>query len=277
MVFSCNIEKEGMRYDFANYEVIISNVHYYSATRDILKNGVHSHTCYEVCFVLKGKGYYTVDKDEYKIDENCMFIAEPFSVHQIISDENKLLTIAFFTFNIKPITKACELSQNGDIIDGFIKRHDIIYNDCNYMRYYFEMLSKYLSSGGRYGVKDVSAAMLMDAMLILSQSGEMQSERKLAQEVAHYINENICNSITVADLCNKFMFSQRSLFYFFKEYFDETPICYINRMRISASIAYLKMGYSVKQIADIFHFSDVSSYSRLFKKLKGISPRQYLK
>lgn len=280
MVFSCNIEDENMSYSFQTYQILLSHIYLFSTNKNILKNEVHSHLYYELCFVLEGEGTIYCNDKQYSIKKNCIFICDPFVLHQIVSSSVNFLKIAYFTFQITSSLDNNQTYTNDKIISDFLENHHTVSYNCAHIRAYFEMLSAYRNNNGIFGVRDISLTMLLDILIALSFGKEtvtkqIPSER--IERVTKYINDNILYPISIDDLCQNLHFSERRLFYFFKKYFLDTPNNYINSMKISASISYLKMGYSIRQVAEIFHFPDISSYSRLFKKHKGISPTKYLK
>ena len=65
---------------------------------------------------------------------------------------------------------------------------------------------------------------------------------------------------------------------FFKEFTNITPIDYINRLRIeNAAHSLLEAGFTVTEAALDNGFNDISYFSKIFKKYKGVSPKRYSK
>ena len=62
----------------------------------------------------------------------------------------------------------------------------------------------------------------------------------------------------------------------FKERFGNSPISYINDMKISRARELLRSGmYSVSEAAELSGYTDLSHFSREFKKAVGVSPSEY--
>lgn len=63
----------------------------------------------------------------------------------------------------------------------------------------------------------------------------------------------------------------------FREYSGENPIDFRLKRRIEKSKQLLMLDtLSISEIADELHFSDIYHFSKAFKKINGISPRDYL-
>ena len=69
--------------------------------------------------------------------------------------------------------------------------------------------------------------------------------------------------------------SERSLFYFFKKNFQTSPTDFINCVRMNAAVEHIRRGLSVKEVTEMYHFSESSAFCRLFKKHFGITPTEY--
>ena len=65
----------------------------------------------------------------------------------------------------------------------------------------------------------------------------------------------------------------------FKEETGETPLEYLTKMRIRQAKRHLRQNkfYSVGEIAYLCGFSDRYYFSKIFKKLTGMSPGEYQK
>ncbi len=97
-------------------------------------------------------------------------------------------------------------------------------------------------------------------------------------KVYQYIIENYTNKISLKDLCYKLCYSESLLNQKFKNDYGYTFNDYLNRYRITKSIALMhKNMYNLNEISDIVGFIDQRYFSKVFKKYMGISPSQYYK
>lgn len=63
----------------------------------------------------------------------------------------------------------------------------------------------------------------------------------------------------------------------FKKYTGKTPIEYVNFVRVENAVELLRIGCSVAEAASLTGFHDPFYFSKVFKKTKGVSPRDYRK
>lgn len=91
-----------------------------------------------------------------------------------------------------------------------------------------------------------------------------------------FINEHICEPISLDTLAgavnmSKYYFCRR-----FKEESGLTPMQYVVRKKVDASKYFLQYtAESIQLIAERFSFTDQSHYAKLFKRHTGMSPKAY--
>lgn len=95
-------------------------------------------------------------------------------------------------------------------------------------------------------------------------------------KLVSYIEENICNNITIQMLCKKFYCSESYLSHLFKKHMHISVATYIYRAKMAKAKNWLSQDEkSISEIAELLQYSDVHSFSRSFKKMIGISPSEY--
>ncbi|WP_202709966.1 diguanylate cyclase domain-containing protein [Sporosalibacterium faouarense] len=96
------------------------------------------------------------------------------------------------------------------------------------------------------------------------------------QSAINYIEEHIYEKIEIEDIAKMAFMSQSSFYKIFSEVFNTTVKDYIRKRRLSLS-AYdlLQSNLSILDIALKYQYHAYESYSRSFKRLFGISPKQY--
>jgi two-component system response regulator YesN len=93
-----------------------------------------------------------------------------------------------------------------------------------------------------------------------------------------YMNENFSEDIIVADLADRFNLSEGYFYRQFKNFTGESPLKYLNSIRIKKAVFYLEnTRFPVKQIANMCGFHDPYYFSRAFSKALKVSPQQYRK
>lgn len=96
------------------------------------------------------------------------------------------------------------------------------------------------------------------------------------QNVISYIVQNYSATITMEDLADIAHMSQSNLHAVFKKQFAISPISYINHYRITlAAEELLQTDKQIGDIAKAVGIPDQLYFSKLFKKIYSVSPREY--
>ena len=93
-----------------------------------------------------------------------------------------------------------------------------------------------------------------------------------------YIIDNYTGKISVDDICSHLAVSKSYLFYLFSNYLNITPGKYVTMLRMKKAEQLLKnSNKSIKEISEYIGYDDQLYFSRIFKKIYGVSPTQFLK
>lgn len=93
-----------------------------------------------------------------------------------------------------------------------------------------------------------------------------------------YIRDNYNKNLRLEDIAVKVSMSPKYFCRFFKDMTDKTPIEYLIAYRIERAARMLISGNeSITEVAFACGFSDVSYFTKLFKRHKGVTPRQFKK
>ena len=95
--------------------------------------------------------------------------------------------------------------------------------------------------------------------------------------VIRYINENLCEDMSVESLASRFYMSRYHLMHKFKSQTGYTIHSYILQKRLIMANTLIKSGKSMSEACSDCGFGDYSSFVRAFKKMYGLSPKQHHK
>lgn len=94
----------------------------------------------------------------------------------------------------------------------------------------------------------------------------------------NWMDENLSDSITVSDLASQASLGQRTLARRFKKATGDTPLEYLQHLRIGKARTLLETTNTpIEQITWDIGYEDVSSFRRLFKRITHLSPTAYRK
>ena len=91
-----------------------------------------------------------------------------------------------------------------------------------------------------------------------------------------YIRTHLSSSIVVEDLASRACLSADHFIRLFKQTMNCTPMQYVNTKRIEkAQLMLYSKDTSIKNIAFELGFDDVSYFTRVFKRIAGVTPNEY--
>ena len=93
-----------------------------------------------------------------------------------------------------------------------------------------------------------------------------------------YVIEHVCEKISLSDVAEASFVSPGYLSRIFKRYVGINLVDYINKMKIEKAQSMMKNGQRrINELALSIGFDNVYYFSKVFKKISGVSPRDYLK
>ena len=95
-------------------------------------------------------------------------------------------------------------------------------------------------------------------------------------QVAKYIRENYHEELSLGQLAKRFLIESSYLSRLFRQQMGENLMSYIARQRMERAKQYICQGdISLTEISFLVGYDDYNYFSRVFKKMVGISPREY--
>lgn len=102
-------------------------------------------------------------------------------------------------------------------------------------------------------------------------------ENKRVKQMLKYIHENYDSNISLHDIAESANISERECLRCFKKTIQLSPIQYLLKYRImqGASLLLNDGGKTISQIANLCGFNSASNFSKTFRKLYNLSPKEY--
>ena len=130
--------------------------------------------------------------------------------------------------------------------------NELAYSDCSYVE---------------------KAAKLYDILVQLISTDKCNT---LAAQIAQYIKDGFSSHIDLNMICNHFAFSKNHIIQVFKKEFAQTPVVYLNTLRLrNAEQRLITESESIEIIAYKCGYTNYSHFYRQFVRRNGMSPEQY--
>ena len=246
----------------------------------------HYHEMFELFFLHQGRVLITLDGTSHYLESDQLIWILPQTVHAISSVTGQ--PFFYSTIQFPPDlfgqedTSICKIPHYQYILNRNYPIENIVRKNTDEGKETLDLFQHLLSLlkekpfGYEIGVKGYLELMLF-TLLSNTQPTVPENFRRTQLEIVYdFIESNYMNNIsidTLAVLCNM------SKFYFiryFRKVTQQTPIEYINTVRIQKACRLLSQEENkILDIAMAVGIKDVSYFNRLFKKTLGITPTRY--
>ena len=97
-------------------------------------------------------------------------------------------------------------------------------------------------------------------------------------KIKEYLDENYNRKVSLDELCSKFYINKYYMMKLFSEAYGTTINNYANSVRVTKAKQLLRFSDKrMDEISSELGFEDANYFSRLFKKVEGMSPSEYRK
>ncbi|TLS53887.1 helix-turn-helix domain-containing protein [Paenibacillus antri] len=251
---------------------------------------LHYHDMLELALVVRGTGVEYINGEPHRLQPGSVTFLRPNQMHEIFCDSDNLeVEIYCCMFDISVLFGA-------DIDNDFGRAtfyHNIdqpSYVDLNDMqldnmtRIFKQMLAEY--RGNAFAKNNFVRCKLIEA-LILYMRMYRQSEHetlsdnrirsnKMIWEVIQFLNTRYMDDISLEDLARKYGSSVSTISTLIKEALGTTLLQYLHTLRIRRAEGLLSnTTMSIMDVAIETGFQSFRTFSRVFKRIHGVSPREF--
>ncbi len=236
-----------------------------------LNNISHYHSDYELIYVEEGSAEIIVDEKTVRLLGNeCAFVNTN-DIHCIRSDKNTII-----------IVLKLEEKYFGRIFSSKKLVYPKIKSDIGVRDTLKRILDEL--SGGKANfaaMADALSVQLMVSILRREETVEGLSKKPMENRI-HKLYNDICEkisaeyaSITFEEMAQFMHFSQPYFSKVFSDIFGMTFTKYLNTVRITAAIEFLRDGnMGVTEISSKCGFNTIRNFNRVFKKFTGYPPNK---
>ena len=230
---------------------------------------------YLLLYVLDGQGYYYVNDTKYTVSKNQGFLIEPNVVTFYQADKDNPWTYLWIGIDgdkAKLYLNSAGLNEN-HLIFTYEK-------DDSLKEYVLEMLKHHTMSDSDAfkieGLLYLFFSKLCEDRKEISSMNKEENTNNYINKAIEFIQNNYHNSIKVTDIANYICLNRSYLTSIFQNNLNMSPQKFLMKFRITKAAELLyNTNLPITNIAYSCGYSDPLAFSKAFKKLKGVSPKEY--
>lgn len=235
---------------------------------------LHTHQCIEIFYILKGAGSFRVEDISFPIEQDHVIIINSGVSHtEVSSTQEPLEYIAMginghdFLLDVQQDRRYCVLRDPSATRQLLPYLRHISAEITQKNAHYREVVQNILQ------VLVIQLLRSRSIASLTSQSGNISPK---CVQIKRYIDSHYKENITIDTLSNVAFLSRSYLIHIFSKEYGEPPISYLMKRRVEESRYLLaKTDYSILDIGLMVGFSSGSYFSQSFRRLEGISPKEY--
>ena len=248
-----------------------------SATMSDFSYAKHAHEEYSIGLTLQGRQDFFCRNAFYKSTPGNILLFNPEDIHDGHSGVEQTLEYVMLYIHPKDLhplfqalghKKHTTLRLNDTLINDPVLRHQIYGMS---QRLHDNVYSSIEHEAGLFQIAQ--------SLVRLHGSLELPNQRtradRLLLQAKDFIIANLASDITIDDIANVANMSKFHFIRAFREHFCITPHQYVLNCRINYARKELLAGHNATRAAIVSGFADASHLNRNFKRVFGMTPKQY--
>lgn len=251
----------------------------------------HQHQFFELVAITGGKGLHIVQKEQYPISAGDVYIIKPNCWHEYRDVENLSLVNILYEPDALKMNKwdvrslpgyhaLFKLEPTYRHQHKFSSRLRLNSYQLSHIKILIDKLEKEITDK-QSGFYLMATSIFMEIVAFVSRCYNQVSRDsskellRIGQAISH-IDENSTKQIDLDTLAKIAHMSKRNFQRVFNEVMDMSPIEYLIQKRIAKAMELLKNeNLTITQAAFQAGFNDSNYFTRQFKKVAGVTPRQF--
>jgi AraC-like DNA-binding protein/mannose-6-phosphate isomerase-like protein (cupin superfamily) len=236
----------------------------------------HYHDNYQILYSLEGEGEITLNGVVHDFSKDSVVLIVPNSMHSIKAISK--LTVLVLAFSV-PSLKIIAQEELLTFLQGQSQRFEIDLFTANGLKPLFRKMLYEQKHADPYGKLAMPVYLLEIILLLLRHQdvSHVQDTNDIRSiQIKEYILRNYFENITAESLSTMFGISTRYMNDIFKRKFNDTPLQYLQKIRINqAKELLLETDQDIVSICFEVGYETLSTFYRTFRNLVGISPNKF--
>lgn len=232
------------------------------------KDGIEE---YIYLYCMEGSGTIVVEGKEYVLHANQAFCIPRFKGHRYYASEKDPWSILWVHFKGEDIAQyPLESCQK----IAFTSQHAT-----NRMQFLFELLIRVLESNytlGNFIYISQVLGMILAETYYREKHHTTQEQNKHVTNVIRYMYKHLEENMTLEQIAQEFQLSKSYLNAIFQKYTQHAPMDFFISLKMKRACQLLRASDCyIYEVAQRLGYSDQYYFSRIFKKIVGMSPKEY--
>lgn len=253
------------------------NIEAYRFKGIMQKFPAHFHEYYVIGFIEEGQRHLVCKGEEYIINPGDLLLFNPYDTHSCEQIDGK--TLDYRCINVKPdVMKKAMLDIHGDESLPCFKQNVLFQSEIVSP---LRELHLHVSKDENVFEREELFLYLLEELIqtcsdltILPAVSETSYEIKA---ICTYLDEHYAKSVTLNDLSTLTGCSKYHLLRSFTKQKGISPYCYLETIRVNQAKKLLEQGVKPIEVTTLTGFSDQSHLTKFFKRLVGLTPKQYMR
>lgn len=271
-----------------DHDIIIRKIYTENPIRK--SHYVHTNEGHELYLLLQGDVSFSIDGHLYNLEPYDILIISNKEMHRTIINSNIPHERMYIYFDPNVVSQfnsekynLLQIFENRTLGYGNKIGRELV-KKCGAPEYFEQIYNWSQSDRPEQNVMMLSILVQLIAKLSSVFSPD-DTEEKIKNDVNYngkiylilnYISSNLHKKITLDELEENFYINKYYLCHLFKKVTGFTVMEYITHKKVSTAKELLKKGYTIKDVCINLGFDDYSNFYRVFKKITGYSPRDYV-
>ena len=225
---------------------------------------------YDLWYVKRGSGTLILNDEEYPIQPGCMYFFRPGDVISATQEPNNRLSVYYCHFQ----TEANWFFPRVQVQQGaLVKPYRI-------ELYLFQAVQ--LQGSGEF-TSDDQQLMLVTVFHFLFKAGALRFilpglsplDYQRFEKAVEFMNQHIDQNLVVADMEEFLALEKSGINKLFRSITGMSTIHFFTNLRINKAKIMLRTGKRISHVAESLGYTDLFTFSKVFKRQTGMTPRSY--
>lgn len=234
---------------------------------------------HELIFITSGKGSILIGNKRFQIKEGMLFYLCPEVLHSIETNKKEPICFLSVHFSYAYVSFYDSKWAIEDKVEMLPLQSGLELKDYYQVE---ELFKKLVDSWDAKlpAYEFITKTLFQQLLIAIYQNIRKQNQNYATslkvEKIIQYMHQNIDNKVTLTELSEMVQLSSTYLSRVFKEITGYSVIEFFNKIKIDKAKEIIMEGdKKVKEVAQALGFTDEFYFSKVFKRIEGISPSEY--